>query len=458
MKVAVLLCLVFAAFAAAQLTCQTEEGFFREGSASLMNSVMPIKRKEMDACKAAGQCPLRLQSSTEAVPCDPTTGMAGEYPCQHVDMLSFVSLSELGSAADGNDIWGWTDSTTGKEYAIVCCEDGTSFVDVTDATRPAVLGFMPTQTTSTIWRDAKVYKDHVYIVSESLAHGMQVYDLRQLRGMSPAVGNQVPKLEPTMHYDQFGSAHNIVINEESGFAYVVGTKTCDGGLHIIDINDPANPTCAGCYWQDGYTHDAQCVNYAGPDANYVGHEICFCYNEDTLTIVDVTDKSNMLELSRTPYNGSQYTHQGWLTENSKYLLLNDELDEVSGTTGGPDNGENTRTLIWNIESLTKPIWVNTFFSTHTVIDHNLYVNGTFVFETNYCGGLRILRFDEHLFRAPTLTEVAYFDVAPNCDDVLFFGSWSNYPYFGSGNVVVSSIERGLFVLRPHLYLLHNNEE
>merc|ERR1711963_469271 len=153
----------------------------------------------------------------------------------------------------------------------------------------------------------------------------------------------------------------------------------------MGINDPANPTCAGCYWQDGYTHDAQCVNYAGPDADYTGHEICFCYNEDTLTIVDVTDKSNMLEISRTPYNGSQYTHQGWLTENSKYLLLNDELDEVSGTT---------------------------------------------------------------------LTEVAYFDVAPNCDDVLFFGSWSNYPYFGSGNVVVSSIERGLFVLRPHLYLLH----
>lgn len=45
-----------------------------------------------------------------------------------------------------------------------------------------------------------------------------------------------------------------------------------------------------------------------------------------------------------------------------------------------------------------------------------------------------------------MREVAHFDVAPLCDTVEFFGSWSSYPYFASGNIIVSSIERGLFVL------------
>ena len=67
-----------------------------------------------------------------------------------------------------------------------------------------------------------------------------------------------------------------------------------------------------------------------------------------MTIVDVTNKFNMIELSRKSYNGSQYTHQGWLTPDSKFLFLNDELDEQAGTTGGPDGGKNTRTLIWNV--------------------------------------------------------------------------------------------------------------
>merc|ERR1711862_28318 len=192
------------------------------------------------------------------------------------------------------------------------------------------------------------------------------------------------------------------------------------------------------------THDAQCVNYNGPDSEHVGKEICFCYNEDTLTIVDVTNKFNMIELSRKSYNGSQYTHQGWLTPDSKFLFLNDELDEQAGTTGGPDGGKNTRTLIWNVEDLDEPVWTNTFLSALTAIDHNLYVKG------KYCGGLRILEFKEPTFGfgLPKLTEVAYFDVAPNCNSAIFLGSWSNYPYFPSGNIIVSSIERGLFVVRP----------
>ncbi len=195
---------------------------------------------------------------------------------------------------------------------------------------------------------------------------MQVYDLTQLRGMVPEE-SQVRKLTVTAMYDQFGSSHNMVINEETGFAYAVGSGTCRGGLHIVDIRDPKNPEYAGCFGDDGYVHDAQCVVYRGPDERYNGREICFCYNENTLTIVDVEDKNDIKLLSRESYNGYQYTHQGWLNEDQTHLLMDDELDELYG----PD--PRTRTMIWNVEDLDDPKLEYSFYSEKRATDHNLYI-------------------------------------------------------------------------------------
>ena len=80
--------------------------------------------------------------------------------------------------------------------------------------------------------------------------------------------DDVVLLEEAAYFDGFGNAHNIVINEETGFAYAVGTGKCSGGLFIVDVNDPLNPTEAGCFFEDGYTHDAQCVVYRGPDSRF----------------------------------------------------------------------------------------------------------------------------------------------------------------------------------------------
>lgn len=368
-------------------------------------------------------------------PC--SDGRSGEYPCNNVDLLSFVPLSELGTSGDANDIWGWTDPETGREYAIVGLYDGTAFVDVSDPTNPQVLGNLPTETVGSMWRDIKVFNDHAYIVSEASNHGMQVFDLRQLRELSPT--SPIRTLSVTAFYDEFGSTHNIVADEENGYMYAVGTRTCRGGLHMVDVNEPNNPKYAGCFDEDGYVHDAQCLVYHGPDERYYNKEICFCYNEDTLTIVDVEDKANPVMLSRVPYEYSYYTHQGWLTEDHSHLLLDDELDELYG----PE--KNTRTLIWNVERLDEPEHINSFYSSQTASDHNLYVKGDLAFEANYCAGLRVLDISE--IQEGIVRELGYFDVAPDCDSPGFSGSWSSYPYFKSGTIVVSSIERGLFVLR-----------
>jgi len=351
----------------------------RVNETSKMNRVMPLKEAQWHKCAEEGTCPMKLDSILDGpYPC--TNGMAAGYPCKNVDLLAFLSVADLGSNANGNDVWGWTDPQTKKEYAIAATVPGTSFIDVTNPIQPCVLGFLRTHTVSSSWRDVKVYKDHAFIVSEASNHGMQVFDLTQLRGLTCA---GIRTFTETAFYGEFTSAHNIAINEETGFAYSVGSRTCNAGLHIVDIRDPVNPTFAGCFGADGYVHDTQCVIYRGPDTRHTGKEICFGYNEDTLTVIDVSDKEAMTIISRTPYQGSAYTHQGWLLPNQAYLLLDDELDEINGPN------KHTRTMLWDVRDLQRPVIANSFYSSETAVDHNLYTLGNRAYLSNYCAGLRI---------------------------------------------------------------------
>lgn len=382
----------------------------------------------------ASEPPTTALTPLALTPC--VGGQAGIYPCNNVDLMAFMPLNTIGGGS-GNDIWGWTDPLDGKEYALMGRTSGTSFVDISDPENPVYLGNLPTHTSNSSWRDIKVYNNYAFIVSEASGHGMQVFDLTELRTVvSPPV-----TFAETAHYNGFGGAHNIVINEDSGYAYGVGTNTCSGGLHMVDISNPLVPSNAGCFSGDGYTHDAQCVNYAGPDLDHQGKEICFNSNTDTLTIVDVTNKNAPVQLSRTGYTGVDYTHQGWLTEDQTHFLLGDEGDETG-------NGHNTRTYIWNVSDLDAPVNFNNYTAATPAIDHNMYIKGDLVYQSNYRAGLRIL--DISQVAAGTLTEEAFFDTYPASDSPNFSGTWSNYPYFDSGIVIVSGIGEGLFILRPTL--------
>jgi len=384
----------------------------------------------------------RLGSSALPAVCS-DDGLAGGYPCRNIDLLSVLKKADMGAAdVDLSDIWGWSDPVTGAEIAIVGLEDGTSFVDVTDPSNLVYLGKLAThqpRSGSRFWRDIKVYNDHAFIVADGSAnvrHGMQVFDLTTLRDIvSPP-----RRLRATAHEDGFGIAHNIAINEDTGYAYVVGSNRCSGGLYMIDISNPVEPEFSGCFSSDGYVHDAQCVVYNGPDARYSGREICFAYNEDTITIVDVTNKANPRQLSRTGYPESSYTHQGWLLdENQSIVIMNDEGDEL-------DAQVKTTTFVYDVSNLREIKQLGTYVADTEAIDHNLYTRDGYIFESNYRAGLRILAGDGAA--AGNLTEVAWFDVVPRSDSAQFSGAWSSYIYFASGNVMVSDIGRGLFVVRP----------
>lgn len=402
---------------------------------------MQLKYLEREECQLLNRCPDRTAKDVTNVPC--VDGMAGEYQCSNVDLDAFVSLQTLGSAGEGNDIWGWTDPDTGDEFALMGCTDGTSFVNVTDPQNPEVIGFLPSHNqVSSLWRDIKVYNHHAFIISEANGHGMQVFALDRLTHRYRKKSNLSYPItfDADAHYGEFGNCHNIVINEETATAYCVGSRTCRGGPHIMDISELVEPKFVDCYAEDGYTHDAQCVVYHGLDRDYEGHEICFLYNEDSLTIADFEDKSNIKMLSRVVYTGVAYSHQGWLTENQEYLLLDDELDEMQGT-----NDVYTQTRMWNIKDLDEPFVMDSYFAANKCVDHNMYVLGDLVYQANYESGLRIL--DVSKIAEEHLEEVGFFDTYPQGTQIEFNGAWSVYPYFKSGTLVVSDINRGLFVLR-----------
>jgi len=373
------------------------------------------------------------------IPCE--NGMAGEYPCNGFDLQSFISLEEM-DAIRGNDSWGWTDPDNGDEYAIMGVKNGTVFINISDPINPIYLGKLPTHTDNSTWRDIKVYQNYAFIVSEANNHGMQVFDLTRLRNIS----NPPENFNEDAHYDGFGSSHNIVINEETGYAYSVGDNTYSGGAHFIDISNPLNPIAAGGYSDDGYTHDAQVVIYNGPDTDYTGKEIYIGSNEDKVVIVDLTDKNNPQHISSISYSNFSYTHQGWITEDFKYYVLGDESDEINF-------GFNTKTIIIDLIDLDNPIHSFDYSGPTLATDHNGYIKGNLFYLANNAAGLRVIDISD--ISNGEMTEIGSFDSHPLNDFAGYEGIWSTYPYFESGNIVISDRE-GFFVVKSSTLATENN--
>lgn len=380
-----------------------------------------------------------------------TDGQVEQFSCKNVDLKAFMPVSAVGGkgGVELSDVWGWTDPQTGTEYALVGRADGTAFVDVSTPTNPVYVGELPMTEGShaNSWRDIKVYEDHAFIVADNVGdHGMQVFDLSELRDVDPS---EMPvTFEASALYDRINSAHNVAINKETGYAYIVGGsgggQTCGGGLHMVNIQDPLNPTFEGCFGGEGgagsggtgSTHDAQCILYEGPDQEHQGREICVGYNETEIAVVDVTDKSTPELISTASYPNFGYVHQGWFTDNQRYMYSNDEGDEIA------ENVQRTRTIVWDMSDLDNPVVANQFLLSNPSSDHNLYVKGDKMYQSNYKSGLRVL----DISNPEKPKEIGHFDLFPPSDTPGFEGTWSNYPYFESGIIVTATYDGGFFVL------------
>lgn len=360
-------------------------------------------------------------------------GKAGAYSCSGYDLLAQIDLTKLESAKNGNDCWGWTDKASGREFAIMGTNKNTTFIEVTDPVVPKILGFLPTASVASLWRDIKVYENHAYIVSEAANHGLQVFDLTKLL----TIDSSAPQtFTPDATYKEFSKAHNIAINEKKAIAYIVGFNGRGVGTQMVDISNPKSPKLLGTYTEGGYCHDAQIVTYNGPDPDYQGKEIFLGSNESKLVIADLTDPENPKTISETGYSNSKYTHQGWLTEDSKYFLVGDELDEMR-------LGNKTKTIVFDVSDLDKPAFHSNYLGPTPAIDHNGYVKGNTFYLSNYAAGVRFIDVSD----IDNMKEIGYFDTYPEDDKAAFHGVWNVYPYFESGTILVSDYERGLFLLR-----------
>ncbi|WP_248724815.1 choice-of-anchor B family protein [Seonamhaeicola sp. ML3] len=392
------------------------------------------------SCERDNNIPINTRLDQDTfTPC--LNGFAGEYPCNDYDLMSNIPLSTFNAEESGNDSWGWVDANTGKEYAIMCLDNGVGFVDISNATDPVYLGKIPTATSTSTWRDVKVYNNHAFIVADNNfgedSHGMQVFDLTRLR----TVTNPPEIFSVDTHFTGFGRAHNIVINESTGYAYIVGanrSSTFAGGPIFINIQNPTSPFIEGGLRDGGYSHDAQVVTYSGPDLDYTGKEILIGSNEDEVVIADVTDKETPIIISTISYSNVGYTHQGWLTTDMKYFILGDETDELTF-------GFNTKTIILDFTDLDNPEFHFNYFGSSSAIDHNGYVKDNNYFYANYNAGMRVL--DISNIDNSSFSEIGYFDTHPENNNVGFEGAWSIYPYLPSGNIIISDINRGLFVVR-----------
>jgi len=368
---------------------------------------------------------------------DCENGFANIYPCSDYDLLIHIPLSIFGATA-GNDSWGWTDPETNNEYALVATDRNIAFVDITDVENPIYIGNLPTATISSPWRDVKVYNNHAFIVADNNvgedSHGMQVFNLTRLRN----VINPPQTLREDAHLTDIGRAHNIVINEDTGYAYIVGSTTAGGGPVFVNIQNPTTPFVEGSLSAGGYSHDAQVVIYDGPDTDYTGQEILIGSNEDEVVIADVTDKANPIIISTVAYPNVRYAHQGWFTEDMRYFLLGDELDEIRV-------GNNTRLITFDFSDLDNPAFHFEYFANNRSIDHNGYVKGNLFYQASYRAGMRVLDISDITNRS--FTEVGFFDSYPEDNDTNFDGAWNIYPFFESGNIVISDVNRGLFVVR-----------
>ena len=300
--------------------------------------------------------------------------------------------------SEGSDIWGWSNPSTGVEYALVGLNSGFSVVDLSVPQNPTEAFFI--QDVNSTWRDVKTWGNHAYITTEG-GGGLLIVDLTDLTGNTYT------------HYTAaFNSAHNIYI-DENGVAYIFGTDVSVGGAIFLDVaTDPMNPTVLG-QWNDHYIHDGMVRG----DTMWAG-----CIYAGEFYVVDVSDKTNPFTLGHhsTPNN---FTHNAWVSDDGDYVFT---TDEQSDSYIGSYNVEDMNN-IQEVDRIQSNPGLNS-------IPHNVHVDDNFLITSWYRDGTTV-----HDATYPNnLIQVAYYDSYSGSGNG-FDGCWGTYPFLPSGLIISSDI-------------------
>jgi choice-of-anchor B domain-containing protein len=331
-----------------------------------------------------------------------------------------ASCQATSSNVCANDCWGYV-SPSGREYAILGLRQGTGFVDITDPRNPEIVANI--NDANSLWSDVTVYGDYAFNGNEA-GGGLQIFDLTNIDPPNRQV------TMTTFTASGLQTIHTMTVNAASQTLYLSGSNLSGGRLIALNISNPMSPTIAGLSQDSVYVHQAEVITYtSGP---YAGREIAFCYaGGNGLRVLDVTNKANMFRISTFSYGNMSYCHQGSITPDRQYVLLNDETDGLP------------LTRIVNVTNLSALTLAGTFQSS-TTIDHDLFIVGDYIFESNYTSGLHVFHFN-----GPNdVVRTGYYDTYAFNNGSSYNGTWANYPFFPSGNVIVSDMQGGLFILDP----------
>jgi choice-of-anchor B domain-containing protein len=390
-----------------------------------------------------------------AAPTACTNGLAGQFPCHNIDYLAQVQLQEIpGQPTSGSEIWGFVDADDNREYAIFGHRNGTAIYEVTTPAAPRLVGNIPGNTS--LWREVKAlqvpqaggpHRAYAYVTTEAPGGGLQIIDLSNLPD-SVSLANTLSEFSTshTLYVSNVNYATNIALPGRQPFLYIAGSNIAGGAYRIYDLTNPVvprlvTPSPAGA----GYMHDStsmlitdnrttQCANAHNPC------EVLVDFNETSVDLWDVTDKAAPVRLSTTTYPTATYVHSGWPTEDQRYIVVHDELDELRRSL-------NTHIYTLDVGDLRVPSLVTSYTGGNTTTDHNGYTVGNRYYVSHYKRGLVI--FD--LANPRALTEIGSFDtyLSPSANTAGTDGAWGVYPFLPSGTLLVSDIENGMFLLRKN---------
>ncbi len=322
------------------------------------------------------------------------------------DSQNVENLGQLDYDANLSDIWGYATET--NEYALVGLFNAFSIVDVTNPARPMELHRVPGAAST--WRDIKTWNSFAYVVNET-GGGCLIVDMSELP-------DKIETFEFTGDDGRnFQSAHNVYI-DNNGYLYIIGSNYRNGGCLIYDLNEnPTEPRFVGLY-DAAYVHDA-----------YARDNLLYTFEGGDLVIVDITDIANPTILGNATSFG--YTHNGWLSDDGKTLYTTDE------TLGA-------WVVSWDVSDPTDITLLDRWQSNpgSGSAPHNAFVLGDFVITAYYTDGVTITNVSD----PSNMIQVGNYDTSTASGG--FNGAWGVYPYLPSGNLLVTDVDNGLFVLEP----------
>lgn len=318
-------------------------------------------------------------------------------------------------------LWGYTDSN-GREYAILGCYTGTSFVDITDSNNIHEIDFFPSPVPGiggNLWREMKTYSHYAYVVSEAENSNIEIFDLQYL----PDSVHYVSKFILPQH----SSSHSV--SQSGSFLYMNGCNPeLSAGITIVDLTNPVIPVLRGI-WNNLYVHDSRIIN----------DTIWACnIGDGRVTIINATDKNNPVTVRSWVNNPAPNDpHNIALTNDRHYAFVTDESET-------PSPG---KLKIWDVSDLNDITYIRSFnsYPFENAIVHNVEIKNNFAFLAYYTAGVKVL----NISNPSDPVEIGWFDTYPDNNKTFYDGCWAVY-CFNSGKIIASDQNYGLYVLRPDL--------